>query len=113
VRMAARRKLDECVPNVVPGLEQRILSANPIGLDPELIRKDLHLVYAALETASPVASRDSAIRRRLATALPRAPELRDLVWINPTDANAQPIEWLNRGAPLEGERMLGYQPDLH
>ncbi len=110
--MAARRKLDECVPKVVPGLEQRILSANPTGLNPEAIRKDLHLVYAALETAGPVASGNVAIRRRLAVAAPKAPELRDLVWLNPAHALAQAIEWLNRGAPLEEKLMLGYQADL-
>ncbi len=112
VQMYARRKVSDCTPKVVAGLEQRILSANPARLDPESIRKDLHLVYAAIETASPVASRDSAIRRRLIVALPKAPELRDLVWINPADANAQPIEWLNQGAPLEAERMLAYAPEL-
>ena len=111
-QMVARRKLDECDPRVVPGLEQRILSANPPGLNPELIRKDLHLVYAALETAAPVASHDRAVRRRLTVAVSKAPELRDLVWIDPGDANAQAIEWLNGGAPLEKERMLGYQADL-
>jgi hypothetical protein len=107
VQMAARRKLDECLPTLVPGLEKRILSANPTGLKPESIRKDLHLVYAALETAGPVASHDAAIRRRLAVAAPKAPELRDLVWIDPAAPDAQAIEWLNKGAPLEPGRMLG------
>ena len=112
VQMAARRKLDECVPEAVRGLEQRILAANPTGLDPKSIRKDLHLVYAALQTAGPVASSDRAIRRRLAVAVPKAPELRALVWVDPASADARAIEWLNQGAPLEEERMLGYRADL-
>ena len=112
VQMAARRKLDDCVPEAVRGLEQRILSANPTGLNPDSIRKDLHLVYAALQTAGPVASRDRAIRRRLALAVPKAPELRALVWVDPASADARAVEWLNRGAPLEQEGMLGYQADL-
>jgi hypothetical protein len=110
--MVARRKLDECVPTVVPGLEQRILSANPPGLNPDLIRKDLHLVYAALETAGPVASHDDAIRRRLVVAVPKAPELRDLIWIDPAALHARAIEWLSQGAPLKAELMLGCQADL-
>jgi len=110
--MAARRKLDERVPKLVPGLEQRILSANPAGLSPDSIRKDLHLVYAALDAAGPVASGDRAIRRRLAVAVPKAPELRDLVWIDPAAADARIIEWLNQGAPPEEKLMLGHQGDL-
>lgn len=112
VQMAARRKLDECAPKAVPGLEERVLSANPSGLNPESIRKDLHLVYAALQTAGPVASRDGAIRRRLAIAVPKAPELRALMWVDPANADVRAIEWLGRGAPLEEERMLGYQAHL-
>ena len=108
VHMAARKKIDECVASPVAGLESRILAANNPGLFDEAIIKDLHLVFAAVATGSPIASRDATIRRRLANALKTCPELRELVWVDPADSKERPLEWLSSGALPSRERMLAH-----
>ena len=108
VHMAARRKLHECDALPVAGLESRVLTCNDRGLRPEKVTKDMHLVYAALKTNSPIASHDSEIRRLLTNALSKAPELRQLVWIDPGNPAEKPVDWLAKGAPAAKERMLGH-----
>lgn len=107
VQMAGRRKLDDVEALPVAGLESRVIAGNDPGLLPEKISKDMHLVYAAIATGSPVASCDAAIRRRLVKALPRAIELQSVIWIDPSDQAAAPLAWLKQGAPSDRHRRLG------
>ena len=109
VQMAGRRKLDESEALLVAGLESRIIAGNDPDLFPEKISKDMHLIYAAIATGSPVASHDDAIRRRLKKALPKAPELQSVVWVDPASPEENPMDWLKRGAPSDKHRQLGYR----
>jgi len=109
VQMVGRRKLDEMEALPVAGLESRVIATNDQGLLPEEISKDMHLVYAAIAAESPVASCDTAIRRRLVKALPRASELQSVIWVDPSDQAAAPLDWLKQGAPSEKQRQLGYE----
>ena len=108
VQMAGRRKLDEVEALPVAGLESRIIAGNDPDLFPEKISKDMHLVYAAIATGSPVASHDVAIRRRLKKAMPKAFELQSVVWVDPANYAENPMDWLKRGAPSDKDRQLGY-----
>ena len=108
VQMCARKKLNDHEALPVAGLEARILASNDPNLLPEKITKDMHLVYAAVATASPIASHDNAIRHRLANALPKAPELHNLVWVDPANPDENAINWLAEGALSSRGRMLSH-----
>ena len=108
VQMAGRRKLDELEALPVAGLESRVIAANNPGLLPDKIIKDMHLVYAAIATGSPIASCDAAIRRRLVKSLPRATELQPVIWVDPTDQAAAALDWLKQGAPSDKQRRLDH-----
>lgn len=70
--------------------------------------KDACLVEAALVTDRTVASLDERVRSLFHRATDRVGELRAIVWINPELQEETPLLWLERGAPAEAERMLGY-----
>ncbi|MBI3412062.1 MAG: hypothetical protein HY301_01735 [Verrucomicrobia bacterium] len=108
VQMAARKKLKETEALPVAGLESRVLASNDPGLLPEKITKDLHLVFAAVATESPVASHDGAIRRRLVNSLGKVPELNSVIWVDPANSDETPLDWLRAGAPSDKHRELGY-----
>lgn len=76
------------------------------------VRKDIHLIEAALATDKIVISLDdNTARRFFALAAQGVEELRELkaiAWVNPDKPDERPIEWLKNGAKAEPERMLGY-----
>ena len=71
---------------------------------------DLHLIEAALATDRTVASVDKKVRAFFSgeASACQVEELRTIVWVNPELEEETPILWLERGAPAEPERMLGY-----
>lgn len=97
VQMDARRKLDRCQPPTVGGLSERIQSGSVVDLNPEVIRKDLHLVEAALAAEGIIGSLDERFRTQLAAAVNSASELRTILWINPAGEADAGFEWLSGG----------------
>jgi hypothetical protein len=72
-----------------------------------IVRKDLHLVEAAVATGAAVLSRDDRARRLFARLASELRELKGILWINPCEATERVNAWLQRNAPDEPERHLG------
>jgi len=73
-----------------------------------VLMNDLHLVEAAIATDGIVVSRDDTARDLFRAASATLGRLRRIVWVNPAD-EADPSEWLAKGATAEEGRMLGKQ----
>ena len=86
-----RKKIDASVPP-----EQRNLAA-----------KDVHLIEAAIETDRLVTSNDEKVRSSYENVANKVEELKQIVWVNPTQDEEKPIDWLQNGARAEVHRMLG------
>lgn len=76
------------------------------------VKKDIHLIEAALTTDKIVISLDDNTARRFFTlaaqGVEELKELKAIAWVNPNKPDERPIEWLKNGANAEPERMLGY-----
>jgi len=68
------------------------------------IRKDLHLIEAALATDNIVISLDDS-----ACASFRVDAAKEVVWVNPVAEGGHALYWLNKGAGNVEEWKLGYQ----
>jgi hypothetical protein len=75
----------------------------------EALRKDFHLVEAAIATDRTVVSLDEIVRRLLKAAAASVAGIKKVVWVNPDRTAEQAINWLVAGAKPESERMLGHR----
>ena len=76
--------------------------------------KDLHLIEAALDTDKRIISLDdNTARKFFARGANEFEELKSIVWVNPDNPEETAIEWLENGAPVENERMLGMWKKEH
>lgn len=76
--------------------------------DLKALRKDFHLVEAAIATDRTVVSLDETVRRLFKAAAQSVVAIKKVVWVNPSIAAEQPVKWLRNGAKPENARMLGY-----
>jgi len=67
------------------------------------VRKDLHLVEAALATDQIVVSLDDQARANLSVEATR-----EVMWINAVDEGGHAVYWLDHGANPVERWMLGY-----
>ena len=106
--MVARKRL-QIVP-VGPdfALREKLDSVAPSDNARAAMYKDACLIEAALATDRTVASLDEQVRALFRQAADRVGELRAIVWVNPEREEDDPILWLERSAPVEPDRMLGY-----
>lgn len=75
------------------------------------LKKDLHLLHAALATDKTIISCEQFVRTLFAHASRQVDEIRGIVWVNPDRTEEEPIIWLKNGAPPEVHRQLSeYQP---
>jgi hypothetical protein len=76
------------------------------------VKKDIHLIEAALATDKIVVSLDDNTARRFFTLaaqeVEELSELKAIAWINPDKPEESPILWLKGGANPEPERLLGF-----
>jgi hypothetical protein len=70
--------------------------------------EDIHLIEAALATDKTLLSLDKQVRRHFKLFLPQLPELEAVSWQNPAEAE-EILDWLEKGAPPDEHRMLGYR----
>ena len=70
--------------------------------------KDIHLVEAALQSDKVVISLDETVRGCFRETAPKLRVLGSVAWVNPCKSEEKPIDWLQNGAELEKERLLGY-----
>ncbi|MCE2488870.1 MAG: hypothetical protein J4G17_02725 [Anaerolineae bacterium] len=71
--------------------------------------KDVHLLEAALAADRRVASMDDRARSHFLAVSPQIDIIRGIMWVNPDTDSVYCLDWLQRGAPIERERQLGYQ----
>jgi hypothetical protein len=107
VSMEARKKVEhlDIVPNAA--VHTKIENAATDEKKWEEMRKDMHLVDAALETVETVVSLDEEARGLFSEAAKSVGQLRGIVWVNPDRPDEKPIQWLERGAKSEERRRLG------
>lgn len=71
--------------------------------------KDTLLIEAAFHTDRIVVSLDETVRNLFHQATEKIPVLTKIAWVNPCISEETPIEWLQNGAEIERERLLGYR----
>ena len=70
----------------------------------EAMLKDFHLLEAALATDNRIISNDDRARN----SFRRIPDVRLVLWVNPSRPEEKAVEWLTKGARLEAYRRLGH-----
>ena len=105
-RMSARRRVDRNKIERDEDLRERIDEVVPPE-QKEDVDKDVHLIEAAVATDRLVASQDERARGAFGNASANVGELKQIVWVNPTQADEKPIDWLRNGAKAEVHRQLG------
>lgn len=70
--------------------------------------KDVHLLEAALTTDGRVASADETVRRLFSDLSQQVASVQQIMWVNPTHPDEKVIDWLEEGARVENQRLLGY-----
>ncbi|MDE0469582.1 MAG: hypothetical protein OYL97_21250 [Candidatus Poribacteria bacterium] len=105
--MIARKRFDYITPPQDTALSNKIDTTTTRERDIEALRKDFHLLQAALATDQTIISLDETIRQLFKQASQQVSEIRDIIWVNPNRTTAeQPITWLQNGAPPEPHRQL-------
>jgi len=109
-RMYGRKKVHYLGNPVNPVLRGRIEHAlrNAPGKEREAVRKDFLLIEAALLADRTVVSLDDVAKNLFARVAQTVGELRGFAWINPDQAEEEPILWLENGARPEKRRLLGF-----
>lgn len=106
--MASRRRVifDDVPPSNKMRREiERVAATNPGEI--EILRKDFHLIEAAIATDRTVVSLDEAVKRLFRTAaLSSVTAIEKIVWVNPTNTAEDSVAWLQKGAKPENTRML-------
>ena len=107
VSMDARKKIDRINPPEDEELQDKITNTASDEDEIEALRKDFHLLQAALATDQTITSLDETIRRLFKRASQQVGEIRNIIWVNPERTAAEhPITWLQNGAPPEAHRRL-------
>lgn len=106
--MFARKKIDRIdVPQNI-ALRQQLEEATPHEKQRNAIRKDAHLVEAALTQGMRVVALDETVRNLFRTAAASGGDLRQVCWVNPDREDDDSLEWIQAGAVAEDSRMLGH-----
>jgi hypothetical protein len=108
-QMVARRKFEFLDIPVNDELWEKIDSLAGSNKQRAEMFKDLRLLEAAMATDKIVISLDdNTARKFFGRAAAQVDELRNLVWVNPDKIEEEkPIEWLEKGAEAESDRLLG------
>ena len=107
VSMDARRRIDRLDPPEDKELRDKVTNTASDEDEIEAMKKDFHLLQAALATDRTVVSLDETVRGLFKRASQQVGEIRNIIWVNPDrTAEEQPIAWLQNGAPAKAERRL-------
>ncbi|HZT57104.1 MAG TPA: hypothetical protein VFA21_00615 [Pyrinomonadaceae bacterium] len=74
----------------------------------DALRKDFHLIEAAIAHDRIVVSRDEEVRGLFKAAAASVAAIKKVIWVNPVKPDEQPLVWLRSGAKAENVRTLGY-----
>jgi hypothetical protein len=72
----------------------------------DAVRKDIHLIHAALAADRSIVSCDETARQLFRNGSSTVSDLSPIVWVNPDREEEKPIQWLEDGAEAEPDRML-------
>ena len=105
--MIARKRFDYITPPQDTALSDKIDATTTRERDIAALRKDFHLLQAALATDQTIISLDETIRQLFKQASQQVSEIRNIIWVNPDKSTEeQSITWLQNGAPPEPHRQL-------
>ena len=71
--------------------------------------KDMHLIEAALVSDKTVISLDETARNLFCEITDMVPQLKSIMWVNPTSEGEASIDWLRSGAKSNKKLQLGSQ----
>jgi hypothetical protein len=108
VSMMARKKIEIVEISPHRSLKKRIAGVAPSAAVASVLEKDRPLIEAALATDQRIASLDDRVRKHLKERALSLNELASICWVNPEKTTEGAVAWLERGAPAERTRMLGY-----
>jgi hypothetical protein len=109
VNMTQRgRVIPEVVPPSVKMRREIERAAATKQTEVDALRKDFHLVEAAIAYDRTVVSSDETVRRLFKRAALGVAAVRKVVWVNPVKEAEDPLAWLRGGAKAENVRMLGH-----
>lgn len=107
VSMDASRKVERIDPPEDSTLREKITITTNNENEIEALRKDFHLLQAALTTDQTIISLDETVRQLFKRASQQVGEIRNIIWVNPNrTTKEQPITRLQNGAPPEPHRQL-------
>lgn len=97
--MVARKKL--CVSRIADetGMASRLSDTTTSGNEKDAIRKDCHLILAALAADKCIVSLDTQARTLFVTAATTVAEIAEIDWIDPANQFTEFVNWLDDGAP--------------
>jgi len=90
-------------------LRTKVAQAATIEKKREAMFKDIHLIEASLQADRIVISMDEIVRRCFHEISQKVRILGKVAWVNPCKKEESPLDWLQHGAELERERLLGYR----
>lgn len=104
--MYARRKVVDINPPQDDALQDKIIGSTDVVAEINAMKKDMHLLHAAMATDNSIISCDESVRTFYAKASQQVGEIRMVIWVNPDRTEEEPIVWLKNGAPPENHRLL-------
>jgi len=108
--MDGRKKVKRVPALACPQLRQRIEGLKRSDADKRAMLKDMGLIEGALGADLIIVSLDEEARNLFGDVAKGTTELKNIVWLNPCNDSEKPIVWLETGAPLERNRLLGCAP---
>ena len=106
IQMWSRKRVDRVGEERNDNLRKKINKVI-ISRQKPVVEKDIHLIEAAIATDRLLTSRDETARRAFGNVSAIVGELRQIVWVNPTQNDENPINWLQDGAKADADRRLG------
>jgi hypothetical protein len=100
--MYARKKVVELQVAIDDDFRERLSGQGRSSEQREAVRKDLHLIEAALQADRIIVSLDENARM-----LFQVQELHPIIWVNPVSEHLRIQSWLEHGAPPVDEWKLG------
>lgn len=105
-RMYGRRQVHRSRVGEDRDLRARLAHVTP-DTQRSVVERDAHLIEAAIATDRSVASGDERARSVFRDASKSLLELKQIVWVNPTDGGTNLLAWLRRGAPNDPHLQFG------
>lgn len=106
VSMYARKKVAQIARLEDLELREAIQNAKVPDKSREAMFKDVHLLEAAMNSDSRIASLDETVRKLFSDLAGQFKPVQSICWVNPNIESELTISWLDAGAPVEAARQL-------